>query len=157
MRTNLVQTLCFRFSRGRVARVSTGHFTDIRVMAISCHVSCDMARHGNAVGPSASSTRRKYVPIASRSPRFALVSVRLVSGTVVASNESRELQRSRSLISVWTQIAQPSAGIVFRFWPNLVADWKMLSASRPQFVCRGSKRELGRQSADPVPSRLSEV
>ena len=30
--SELVQTLCFRFSRGRVARVSTGHFTDIRVM-----------------------------------------------------------------------------------------------------------------------------
>ena len=30
--SELVQTLCFRFSRERVARVSTGHFTDIRVM-----------------------------------------------------------------------------------------------------------------------------
>jgi hypothetical protein len=30
--SELVQTLCFRFSRGRAARFSTGHFTDIRVM-----------------------------------------------------------------------------------------------------------------------------
>ena len=30
--SELVQALCFRFSRGRGARVSTGHFTDIRIM-----------------------------------------------------------------------------------------------------------------------------
>jgi hypothetical protein len=30
--SELVQALCLRFSRGRVARVSTGHLTDIRVM-----------------------------------------------------------------------------------------------------------------------------
>jgi len=30
--SELVQTLWFQFSRGRVPRVSTGDFTDIRVM-----------------------------------------------------------------------------------------------------------------------------
>jgi hypothetical protein len=30
--SELVQTMCFRFSRGRVVRVSNGHFTVIRVM-----------------------------------------------------------------------------------------------------------------------------
>ena len=30
--SELVQALCFLFSRGRVARVRAAHFTDIRVM-----------------------------------------------------------------------------------------------------------------------------
>jgi hypothetical protein len=70
-----------------VAHVSTGHFIDIHVTAITCHVSCDMTRHGDAAEPSAFSTRKHFVPIAGRSLRFALVIVRLVSGTVVAPNE----------------------------------------------------------------------
>ena len=81
-----------------------------------------------------------------------------MSGTVVAPIEAVRTPTLRDLlINAWTHIAQLSAGIVFRFWPNLVPDWKMLSATRRQFVRHGSKGELGKQSEDPAPSRVSEV
>jgi hypothetical protein len=44
---------------------------------------------------------------------------------------------------------EPAAVMVFPLLAELGTDWKMLSATRAQFVPRGSAGELGKQSEDP--------
>jgi hypothetical protein len=76
----LVQTRCFRFSRGRVARLSNGHFTLIRVGHCFIENLSSGSLHANATQTKARRTIGASMDDKNSTPSILLGNVLSVSG-----------------------------------------------------------------------------